>query len=180
MHHFVAPCTNLIDFRYSPAMRNKSDTENYERSGLTTLAAISLLAGAIAGLLGAAFRLTLEHADKLRGVILELPLVSGPLGWLVMLVLCGAAASAAAWLVRSVSPQASGSGIPHVERVLKGDTLPAPLKLLPVKFFGGVLAIGAGLALGREGPTVQLGATASHLIGRFFKRSAGDCRVLLA
>jgi CIC family chloride channel protein len=52
--------------------------------------------------------------------------------------------------------------------------------LVPIKFIGGVLAIGAGLALGREGPSVQMGASLAHLLGIAFRRSWPDCRVLLA
>jgi chloride channel protein, CIC family len=74
----------------------------------------------------------------------------------------------------------AGSGIPQVELAIHGDIPPAPFILLPVKFFGGLLAIGAGLALGREGPSVQMGATFAYLLGRSFRRSADDCRTLLA
>jgi len=73
-----------------------------------------------------------------------------------------------------------GSGIPHVEAVLRGKLPPASFLLIPVKFTGGVLAIGAGLALGREGPTVQMGASLAHFVGRIFRRSWPDCRVLIA
>jgi chloride channel protein, CIC family len=52
--------------------------------------------------------------------------------------------------------------------------------LIPVKFIGGVLAIGAGLALGREGPTVQMGASLGNLVGKAFRRGWPDCRVLVA
>jgi len=64
--------------------------------------------------------------------------------------------------------------------VLSGDLPPPPFPLLPVKFAGGFLAIGAGLALGREGPCVQMSATLANLIGKASHRSVGDCRVLLA
>jgi CIC family chloride channel protein len=64
--------------------------------------------------------------------------------------------------------------------VLKEELPPAPLLLIPVKFLGGLLAIGSGLALGREGPSVQMGASLAHLIGRVFRRNWPDCRVLLA
>src|SRR5262249_5118826 len=78
------------------------------------------------------------------------------------------------------SPYASGSGIPHVEAVLSGQLPPAPVSLVPVKFAGSVLAIGSGLALGREGPSVQMGASLAHLVGVAFRRNWPDCRALLA
>src|SRR5262249_50195259 len=78
------------------------------------------------------------------------------------------------------APHASGSGIPHVEAVLRDQIPPAPLGLVPVKFFGGLLAIGSGLALGREGPTVQMGAGMAVLAARVCRLPWSDTRVLLA
>ena len=151
-----------------------------EPGNLIVLAHVSLLAGAASGLVGAAFRLTLEGADRFRGALIAWAHDKRFLG-LMLVIGAGAAATAiAAWLVRRLSPQATGSGIPHVEAVLNGKLLPAPFRLLPVKFLGGVLAIGAGLALGREGPTVQMGANVSHLLGKICRRSWSDCRVLMA
>jgi CIC family chloride channel protein len=98
-----------------------------------------------------------------------------------MLILgCATAAGIAASLVRRVSPQAVGSGIPHVEAVLNGELPQARFRIIPVKFIGGVLAIGSGLALGREGPSVHMAATLGHLVGKIFRRNWPDCRVLLA
>jgi CIC family chloride channel protein len=67
-----------------------------------------------------------------------------------------------------------------VEAVLHRELPQAPYRLIPVKFVGGLLAIGSGLALGREGPSVQMGATVAHLLGRVFRRPVPDCLVLLA
>jgi CIC family chloride channel protein len=150
------------------------------KSGLMALGLLSLLAGAVAGLVAAVFRLALEHADSLRDALVAWARGWQLAGFLFVVVVCGAAVAAAAWLVRRYSPYASGSGIPHVETVLRGELPQAPYRLLWVKFLGGLLAIGSGLALGREGPSVQMGASLANLVGEVFRRNAEDCKALLA
>src|SRR5262245_9516540 len=129
---------------------------------LLILALLSLLAGAAAGLLGAVFRLSLDQADRLRDVLIGWAHRETLMGSLLVIAICAAATGFAAWLVRRFSPQAEGSGIPHVESVVRGELPAAPYRLVPVKFLGGLLAIGSGLALGREGPSVQMGASIAH------------------
>jgi CIC family chloride channel protein len=146
---------------------------------LLVLALLALIVGAVAGVLGALFRLALAQADRMRDATIALAHDQHN-GFLLVILACAAATALAAWLVREFSPSASGSGIPHVEAVLHEEVPPAPFQLIPVKFFGGLLAIGAGLALGREGPTVQMGAGIAHLVGKVFRRNWPDCRVLLA
>ncbi|MGA9601489.1 MAG: H(+)/Cl(-) exchange transporter ClcA [Methylocystis sp.] len=144
------------------------------------VSAASLLVGSGVGVVSASFRLFLEKADHLRDALVEWahPYAIG--GLALMVVVCAAAAWIAAWLVRRFSPYASGSGIPHVENVLNRRLPPAPASLLLVKFFGGLLAIGSGLALGREGPSVQMGATIGNLGGEAFGLNWRLRRVLLA
>jgi H+/Cl- antiporter ClcA len=107
---------------------------------------------------GAAFRLSLEHADRSRDLLIVWAHGQGLVGFLLVTAGCAVAVAAATWLVRRFSPHASGSGIPHVEAVVRGELPPAPFSLIPVKFFGGLMAIGSGLALGREGQPAELRA----------------------
>jgi chloride channel protein, CIC family len=154
--------------------------------GLFSLAMLSLLAGAGVGLVGAVFRLSLDHADRWRNVLIERMHADSFVGLFFVIAICAAATGVAAWIVRRYSPQASGSGIPQVETVLS-EVLPQELipvkalyRMIPVKFVGGVLAIGSGLALGREGPSVQMGAGTALLVGKLFRRRENDCNALLA
>jgi chloride channel protein, CIC family len=154
--------------------------ERETAGGLLALAALAMIVGAAAGLVGAAFRSALQAADRLRDAAILSAHAQPILGFAGIVVACAAATLVAAWLVRRFSRQASGSGIPHVEAVLEGELPPAHFGLAPVKFAGGVLAIGAGLALGREGPCVQMGASIAVFIGRAFGLSWSDCRALCA
>ena len=147
---------------------------------LPALAFLSLLAGAGSGLLTALFRLALDRADNFRNLLIAHAHNRQLAGFLFVAAAGAGAVGAAAWLVRRCSPYAGGSGIPQVEAELAGDLPPAPPRLILVKFLGGLLAIGAGLALGREGPSVQMGAVIASQTGKAFGRDLPDCRVLLA
>ncbi len=147
---------------------------------LLVLASLALIVGAVSGLVGALFLLLLERADRARDAVIVWAHSKALVGFSVVVIACAAGTGVAAWLVRRYSPQASGSGIPHVEAVLNEELAQAPFRIIPVKFVAGILAIGSGLALGREGPSVQIAATIGHLIGKGFRRGWPDCRVLLA
>src|SRR5271165_3178699 len=159
---------------------NNDATPEEGRGSLLVLALLALVAGAGAGLIGAIFRLALAQADHFRDALITRAHGEELAGLLFVTAGCAGATALAAWLVRRFSPPASGSGIPHVEAALEQQLAPAPPYLIPVKFFGGLLAIGAGLALGREGPSVQMGAVIAHIVGKMSGRGWPDRRALLA
>jgi CIC family chloride channel protein len=150
------------------------------RSDLILLGVLAPLAGLGAGVIGALFRLALEHANRFREASAAWLAAWSAGGFVLFAALAAAAAATAAWLVRRVEPSAAGSGIPRVMAVLDEAVEPATARVIPVKFVAGTLAIGSGLALGREGPTVQMGASLAYQAGRLFRRNWADCRVLLA
>lgn len=68
------------------------------------------------------------------------------------------------WMTIRFAPEAAGSGIPHLKGALLHVRKLDWRRLIPIKFVGGVLGIGAGLSLGREGPTVQMGAAVARAL----------------
>ena len=132
----------------------------------------ALVVGLVAGLLACAFRLALQCAERTR------------IGWLVALpageriglaVLLGAAGGGVGlWLVRRFAPDASGSGIPQLKGFLLGERDMNWRRILPVKFFAGVFGIGGGFALGREGPTIQMGGATGLMVSEWFRVKPGE------
>ena len=140
----------------------------------------SLLVGLCAGLVAVAFRGALAEADRLRDQLLVYvhahPFWAFPLPF----VLGAVGAGAAVYVVRRFAPETAGSGIPHVKAVLHGMKKMVWQRVLAVKFLGGVTGIGAGLALGREGPTIQMGAAVGQMVSRWFSCTSREQRTLIA
>ena len=148
---------------------------------LWMLALPSVIVGAATGLIVAAFRLTLAAVTGWRNEAVAQAHRWHFGGFLLVVAGCTAAVTLAAWLVRRFSTYASGSGVPEVEAALDGVLPPAPLRrILLIKFVGGVFSIGSGMALGPEGPGVQMGAVSARLIGRVSRRAWPDMQALLA
>jgi CIC family chloride channel protein len=141
----------------------------------------ALLVGILAGLTASAFRLALDAADRLRNGLFHfahtLPAWRGlPLA----AALCGGAAGAALWLVRRFAPETAGSGIPHLKAVLHRLRGMKWRRVLLVKFASGLLGIGSGLALGREGPTVQMGGAVGQMVSQLLRGNARERHTLIA
>ncbi len=83
-------------------------------------------------------------------------------------------------LVFKFAPETKGSGIPFVKMVMARMGNITRVRTIVIKFLAGVAGIGTGLSLGREGPSVQLGAGAGALVGKIFKMKGTDQGKLIA
>jgi chloride channel protein, CIC family len=155
------------------------DSEN-GKTGLVKLALLSLLTGAVIGLVIGCFRVALDHMNTARTETITWAQQWPVAGFFLVCATVAATTAVAAWLVQRSGQPAAGSGIPHVEAVIEGKLPAAPILLLPIKFIGGLLAIGGGLALGREGPSVQMGANLAQFWGSIFRLPATDRIALFA
>lgn len=138
------------------------------------------LVGLAAGLVAIVFRALLAAGDQLRNGLIAWSHGVPAIGWLAPMLLGATGATIAVLLVRGVAPEASGSGIPHIEAVLHRLRELRWQRVLPVKLVGGTIAIGAGLALGREGPTVQMGASVAAGIATWLRSPPRERLTLIA
>lgn len=126
--------------------------------------------GLLAGILVSAFRLSLTKVDEIRSVLLEgaqtkVSLVVCCLLLLFFFTVCVS-------FIVTREPLCTGSGIPQVKGELDGKIKANWLSVIIAKFIGGIMAVGGGLSLGREGPSIQLGA----MVGKGFSRLSGRLR----
>ena len=83
-------------------------------------------------------------------------------------------------LVDKVAPETAGSGIPQVKAALNRVRMTLDLRVAFAKLLGGLIVLGSGLFMGREGPTVQLGAAVAASLTRRGKNAVRYRRQLIA
>ena len=120
------------------------------------------------GLVSVAYAKIIDYGfDVFRGMVAHghwLPLIITPLG-----------TAFAVWLTRRCFPGSEGSGIPQVIATLQDNRL-APrllsLRIMVGKMVGSFIGILCGLTIGREGPTVQIGASLMYAMRKGYRRSS--------
>lgn len=141
------------------------------------LFALTLLVGALCGLVAVAFHLAIRGAE---GMMIERALHAGGSSWMVWTIVTPTAGgllagAALTWLV----PGARGSGIPQVKQAFAREGGRIRFRDALGKFFIGAFQIGSGASLGREGPTVQICAGAASALARVTALPPRNMRRLL-
>lgn len=126
-----------------------------------------ILVGLITGVIVSLFRLILSKIESYRmdaigffssSVLLKIA------GILVIVILVYVSA-----FISKKEPLVAGSGIPQVKGEALGKIKSKWYSVLVYKFIGSITSIASGLSLGREGPSIQLGA----MIGKGVSRLTG-------
>jgi CIC family chloride channel protein len=139
--------------------------------------AVALVAGGLCGLAAVSFHLAIIWAES-RLIDRAFSAAGRTWIWWAILVptsgslICGA-------ILQFVIPGARGSGVPQVKvaYAVRGGRVPFVEAL--GKFVVGVIQIGSGSSLGREGPTVQICAGVASTLGRAAALSRENLRRLL-
>lgn len=136
-----------------------------------------IMVGGIAGFVVILYRMILEFAGEALQRILSF-IGHHPVriaGWFLILLLL-------AWIVGKLvtaEPMISGSGIPQLEGEMIGKFDQNWWKVIGGKFLGGFLCLLGGMALGREGPSIQLGAMAGKGVSKGLERGKTEEKFLL-
>lgn len=141
-----------------------------------------LAVGLGAGISISVFRYLLAGSEILRPVIyhnLREALADGQWQWLALYILSFIIIAYLLKLIVVREPMCTGSGIPQIKGILQGDMSMRWFSVLWSKIIGGVLAIGAGMSLGREGPSVQIGACVGQGLSQTSRRTRFESRILM-
>lgn len=148
----------------SPTDRDRQRKILYRGLHRTTLFHAGVI-GFLAGLIAVVYQIAVRNAEDWSRLVASWSDRMGLAGVVAAILCAGAFGAAIAGLIARYAPDAGGSGIPHIKAALLRLRLIRPLHLIISKFLGGLAALAVGMSMGREGPTIQMGAAVGKLYG---------------
>lgn len=162
----------------APQAKQQIEESETLRYGTAKQLLRAIIIGALTGLVVSFFRLAIQ--TSLQWVMLCFRYFHHHPVWLIPWVVASVILALLLGRLAQRNPNIKGSGIPQVEGQLTGQFDEQWWPVLWRKFLGGILGIGSGLYLGREGPSIQLGATIGQGVCESTHQSTIERRVGIA
>ncbi len=145
---------------------------------LPQLVVIGLLSGIATGLLIILFRLTVDMSQQFL-LPSGLPEDFESLALSDRFLLPAAGSLVLFFILFGLKPEQRRVGPVHVLERMGYHQAHLPLSNLLVQFFGGATSLISGHSVGREGPSIHLGAGCSSLLGQWLKLPNNSLRILV-
>ena len=159
-------------------MKEETQLKKPKNTQSIRLVFVSALIGIVAGLVTVFYRFALTAAEDISVKMYQFIRTNSV--WIPVLFIFLALLAYGVGLLNKKYPLISGSGIPQLKAQITGYIQGSWLGTLIAKFIGGTMSIIAGLSLGREGPSIQLGACVAEGLGEKLTHSLTEKRMYLA
>ena len=138
-----------------------TSTKNFMIYGVLSVLTGALIIGVLVGFVVGLFMVLVEvmasFSAKGYAFMLSNPKFI-PLGIVIVIIL-----AFIMWLLIRKTPEARGGGVPRAVEMSRGENKGRPFKIMYSYFLGASVSFLAGLNVGTEGPSVQLGAATGAL-----------------
>ncbi len=141
---------------------------------------LSALIGISVGLVVSLFHVSIDWALLNKSYIINKIWIWQHYQYLPYMLITSVMVFISVYIVRKYAPDAAGSGIQNIEGVVGNKITMNSLRIVIVKFFGGILSIASEMAMGKEGPSVQIGGALAHMISKNFLLNKDNINVLIA
>lgn len=149
------------------------------RRPLTTRSFAAYAEASIIGIVAALSAVFLKYGSGWLGT-LRVQTASELPPWLVLPVFGVCLGYLAGWMVETFAPEAAGGGVPRVKASLASMKTRLSWRAAFVKLFASIITIGSGITMGRQAPTVHVGASLAGGLSRWVPTSPVHRRQIIA
>lgn len=147
---------------------------------LPVMLALAALVGVLIGCVGSWFHMGIDFIIHSRPHWIAKWWMFPNYTWVPYMVSSTIMVYTAIIIVRKFAPEAGGSGVQEIEGILEDKREMHALRVLVIKFFGGISGLGGGMVMGREGPTIQMGGALGNLVSTITSLNKEDAKILIA
>ncbi len=147
---------------------------------LLVMTVLAALVGALIGSVGAWFHMAIDYIIHSKAHWIAKWWLFPDYTWVPYMASSTIMVYFAIFIVRKFAPEAGGSGVQEIEGILEDKRQMHSLRVLVIKFFGGISGLGGGMVMGREGPTIQMGGALGNLVATIISLNKEDAKILIA